>query len=192
MVIILCDPLDMFLYALDGGGRSWNLLFSREFNDWEMGRFYSFFEHVSARIPRGESDDVLIWQLSCSGIFDVCSFYNYLLKDPSVSFPWQSIWCIKVPERVSFFLWTVARGGILTIDNLVKKNLPLVNWCCLCRYDEETVDHFLLDCKFARALWSEVLCWGSVSDAEYSCLSSFCLEKFSSNIWNMYKRVLCG
>ena len=60
MVIILCDPLDMFLYALDGGGRSWNLLFSREFNDWEMGRFYSFFEHVSARIPRGESDDVLI------------------------------------------------------------------------------------------------------------------------------------
>ena len=160
MVIILCDPLDMFLYALDGGGRSWNLLFSREFNDWEMGRFYSFFEHVSARIPRGESDDVLIWQLSCSGIFDVCSFYNYLLKAPSISFPWQSIWCIKVPKRVSFFLWTAARGGILTIDNLVKKNLPLVNWCCLCRYDEETVDHFLLYCKFARALWSEVLCLG--------------------------------
>ena len=160
MVIILCDPLDMFLYALDGGGRSWNLLFSREFNDWEMGRFYSFFEHVSARIPRGESDDVLIWQLSCSGIFDVCSFYNYLLKDPSISFPWQSIWCIKVPKRVSFFLWIAARGGILTIDNLVKKNLPLVNWCCLCRYDEETVDHFLLYCKFARALWSEVLCLG--------------------------------
>ena len=24
------------------------------------------------------------------------------------------------------------RGGILTIDNLVKKNFPLVNWCCLC------------------------------------------------------------
>ena len=103
---------------------------------------------------------LFVWQLSCSGIFDVCSFYNYLLKAPSVSFPWQSIWCIKVPKRVSFFLWTAARGGILTIDNLVKKNLPLVNWCCLCRYDEETVDHFLLYCKFARALWSEVLCLG--------------------------------
>ena len=58
---------------------------------------------------------------------------------------------------VSFFLWTAARSVILTIDNLVKKNLPLVNWCCLCRCDEETVDHFLIHCKFAYALWNEVL-----------------------------------
>ena len=35
------------------------------------------------------------------------------------------------------------RGGILTIGNLVKNNLPLVNWCCLCRCEEETVDHFI-------------------------------------------------
>ena len=43
----------LILYAPDGGGRSWNLLFLREFNDWETRRFYSFFEHVSARIPGG-------------------------------------------------------------------------------------------------------------------------------------------
>ena len=54
---------------------------------------------------------------------------------------------------MSFFLWIVARGGILTIDNLVKKNLSLVNWCCLCWCDEETVDHLLLYCKFSH-------CWG--------------------------------
>ena len=30
---------DLILYALDGGGRSWNLLFRREFNDWETGNF---------------------------------------------------------------------------------------------------------------------------------------------------------
>ena len=51
---------DLILYALDGGSRSWNLLFHREFNDWEMGRFFSFFEHVSTKIPRGVGDDVMI------------------------------------------------------------------------------------------------------------------------------------
>ena len=61
---------------------------------------------------------------------------------------------------MSFFLWIAVRDGILTIDNLVKKNLSLVNWCCLCWCDEETVDHLLLYCKFAHALWSEVLCLG--------------------------------
>ena len=101
-------------------------------------------------------DDTMVWQLNRSGVFNVHSFYKSLLKALSVFFPWQCIWSVKVPRRVSFFLWTAARGGILTIDNLVKKNLPLVNWCCLCRCDEETVDHLLLRCKFAHALWSEV------------------------------------
>ena len=126
-----------------------------------------------------------------SGVFDVRSFYSALLKAPSVSFPWQSIWCVKVPRRVSFFLWTAARGGILTIDNLVKKTLPLVNWCCLCKCDEETVDHLLLHCKFASALWSEVLIMFGVqwvmSDTIVSLLFAWrnWLGTHSSKVWNM-------
>ena len=34
---------DLILYAPNGRGRSWNLLFRRAFNDKETGRFYSFF-----------------------------------------------------------------------------------------------------------------------------------------------------
>ena len=113
---------DMLIFAPDEGGRSWNFHFRRNFNEWELRRFYSFYGHVYARIPSGEGEDILIWQLNCNGVFDVRSFYIALLKAPFVSFPWQSIWCIKVPKRVSFFLWTAARGGILTIDNLVKKD----------------------------------------------------------------------
>ena len=181
----------MVIFAPNGGGRSWNFLFRCNFNEWELWRFYSFYEHVSARIPSGEGEDILIWQLNRSGVFDVQSFYIALLKTLSVSFPWQSIWCVKVPKRVSFFLWTAARGGILTIDNLVKKNLPLVNWCCLCRFDEETVDHLLLHCKFAYALWSEVLIMFGVQwvmpDTIVSPLFAWrnWLGTYSSNVWNM-------
>ena len=99
----------------------------------------------------------MIWQLNRSGAFNVHSFYTSLLAAPLVSFPWKSIWYVKVPKRMAFFLWTDARGGLLTIDNHVNKKLPLVNWCCLCRCEEETVDHLLIHCKYAYTLWSEVL-----------------------------------
>ena len=34
---------DTVVIAPDGGDRSWNLLFRREFQDWEMARFYAYF-----------------------------------------------------------------------------------------------------------------------------------------------------
>ena len=74
-------------------------------------------------------------------------FFNKLL--------WECIWCAKVPKWVSFFLWTAAGDGILTIDNLVKRGKSLVNRCCLCCCDGESMDHLLLDCKFSHALWCE-------------------------------------
>ena len=52
---------DMVIFAPNGGGRSWTFLFRHNFNEWELRRFYSFYEHVSARIPSGEGEDILIW-----------------------------------------------------------------------------------------------------------------------------------
>ena len=112
--------------------------------------------YILSKLLRG-GVDTMIWQLNRSGAFDVHSFYTSLLAAPLVSFPWKSIWYVKVPKRMAFFLWTDARGGLLTIDNHVNKKLPLVNWCCLCRCEEETVDHLLIHCKYAYTLWSEVL-----------------------------------
>ena len=66
-------------------------------------------------------DDHVVWRLTTSGLFDVCSFYKLLSGPNTDEFPWESIWCAKVPKRVSFFLWTTANDGILTIDNLVKR-----------------------------------------------------------------------
>ena len=92
---------------------------------------------------------------------------------------------------VSFFLWTVARGSILTIDNLVLRRLPLVNWCCMCWCDEETMDYLLLHCKFAYALWSEGFFIFGIQWVMPKTVASLLfgwwkwLEKHSSNIWNM-------
>lgn len=38
----------------------------------------TFFELLYSNMPSGEGDDNLSWQLTRTGIFDVCSYYNFL------------------------------------------------------------------------------------------------------------------
>ena len=147
---------ELVTIALEGGSRSWNIQFHRAFHDWELERVFTFFEHIYSKMLRVEGVDKLLWKLTLNGVFDVRSFYNSLSNPHTIPFPWKCIWSVKVPKRVSYFLWTTARDSILTIDNLVKRNLPLVKRCSLSCCNGETVDHLLLDCKFSHALWREV------------------------------------
>ena len=51
---------------------------------------------------------------------DVSYFYKTLTCNENLIFPWKSIWWIKAPLRVAFFIWTVVLGKVLTLDNLRK------------------------------------------------------------------------
>ena len=55
-------------------------------------------------------------------------------------------------KSVLFYLDDGVRE-ILTIDNLRKRNLIVINRCCLRKSDGETIDCLLLHCEIARSLW---------------------------------------
>ena len=84
------------------------------------------------------------------------SFYD-ALRGLVLRFPLVKYWCVKAPRRVSFFVWIVAWGKILTCDNLVKKGNKLVGWCCMCLSCGETMVLLLLHCNVAFELWSLVI-----------------------------------
>ena len=94
------------------------------------------------------------------------------------------------PCGVSFFLWSAAWGMILTIDNLNKRELLLVNWCCLCQCNGETMNHLLTHCE-AHALWSKLFMIFGIHWVLPDKVASLLLGwrnwfgKRSSNVWNL-------
>ena len=134
------------------GTTQWNIQFTRLIHDWEVEVLALFYRCLYACKMRGVGEVKLLWLPSHKGIFEVKSFYQAISSSGSSSFPWKSIWRSKAPPRVAFFAWTAAHGKILTLDNLRRRGMVVVNTCWLCESDEEPVDHLLLHCGAARVL----------------------------------------
>jgi len=102
---------------------------------------FSFLEFIQSRIRRGVGSDTSHWCLNENGKFDTRSYYNNIWGASASNFPWKGVWKVKIPKRVAIFVWTAVHGQILTLDNLMLRKRILVNRCCMCHRNEETVDH---------------------------------------------------
>jgi hypothetical protein len=75
-----------------------------------------------------------------------------LIRKNGPSFLWKSIWPVKAPTMVAFFVWSAALGKILTYDNLRKRNVVVIEWYCIYKKNRESIDHLLLHCEVTHDL----------------------------------------
>ncbi|XP_042976492.1 uncharacterized protein LOC122307595 isoform X2 [Carya illinoinensis] len=68
----------------------------------------------------------------------------------------------NISRNLNFFTriftqFFAAQGKILTIDNLRKRGMVVMEWCYLCKKSRESIDHLLLHCEVAGELWAGIL-----------------------------------
>ena len=68
------------------------------------------FTHTLESLSPIEGGDKMRRGLGLKGDFDIKSFYGALRGSSTITFPWKSIWGVKAPCCVSFFVWTTAWG----------------------------------------------------------------------------------
>jgi hypothetical protein len=99
--------------------------------DWEVEVISRFFELLYSQKVRYGGEDKICWIPSKRKSFEVKFHYQILSTLVQSTFPWKSIWKVKVPPRVAFFVWTETLEKILTLDNLRKRHIIVMEWCCM-------------------------------------------------------------
>uniref|UniRef100_A0A2N9J333 Reverse transcriptase zinc-binding domain-containing protein n=1 Tax=Fagus sylvatica TaxID=28930 RepID=A0A2N9J333_FAGSY len=104
-------------------------------------------------MPKGHGEDRMCWRGHSKDGFQVKSYYNLLFPSAGHLGPWKQIWKTGAPPRVAFFVWAAALGRILTTDNLRRRHVIVLDWCCMCKESGESISHLLMHCSAAREVW---------------------------------------
>jgi hypothetical protein len=103
-------------------------------------------------------EDAHAWRLSISSQYSAKSAYEAFFIGSTTFRPWERIWKTWAPKTCRFFMWLATHNKCWTTDKLARRGLPHPTRCPHCDQEEETINHLLVLCVFAREFWF-VLLW---------------------------------
>lgn len=106
-------------------------------------------------IPLVDMQDSRYWYFEDSGHFTVKSCYRWIqgeMDDTNQKF-WKILWSLKLPCKVTNFLWRVNKGVLPTLYALAGKVVIVNDRCPWCHNALETDVHVLFTCEFAKTVW---------------------------------------
>jgi hypothetical protein len=69
----------------------------------------------------------------------------------------ERVWRIWASNKCRFFIWLVEHNRCWTSDKLAKRGMDHPERCPLCDQQDETINHLLASCVFARQVWTGLL-----------------------------------
>ncbi|KAM0920754.1 hypothetical protein ACQ4PT_007317 [Festuca glaucescens] len=105
-------------------------------------------------------DDVLdsfSWKFSVSGTYSTRPTYLACFAGRTSLHAAKEVWGSFDPLKHQFFGWLAIQRRCWTSDRLQRRGLPNPSLCPLCHLAAEDIDHLLLQCPYARAVWFNLL-----------------------------------
>ncbi|GJN37197.1 hypothetical protein PR202_gb26125 [Eleusine coracana subsp. coracana] len=116
----------------------------------ELREFFALWDIIQDVVLQPEAEDRHYWRLCSSGKYSAKSAYLHLFSGATQFGPWERTWQTWAPSKCKFFLWLVAHDRCWTADRLARRGLEHPEKCVLCDQEQETINHLLIACPFAR------------------------------------------
>uniref|UniRef100_A0A803PH14 Reverse transcriptase zinc-binding domain-containing protein n=1 Tax=Cannabis sativa TaxID=3483 RepID=A0A803PH14_CANSA len=108
--------------------------------------------------------DSLNWSLDLSGLYSVKSVYKllqqlngeYRLDTSAEDRFWRKLWQLKTPPKMKNLVWRAAKGCLPSMTQLQSKRVNVNHICPVYTVAPETIEHSLLSCPVAAAVWDRV------------------------------------
>ncbi|XP_010489824.1 PREDICTED: uncharacterized protein LOC104767503 [Camelina sativa] len=116
--------------------------------------------------PVRDHKDYHVWKHNKSGEYSVKSGYwlaslsinSQALKDveaqPSLNGLKAEVWSIQTAPKIKIFLWKVLSGALPVANLLRRRGIEGDELCRVCGEAEETINHILFTCTYARQIWA--------------------------------------
>ena len=124
----------------------------------EMANFITLWDLVQS-VQLTEEPDTIRWKWTSHGDYSAKTAYNIQFAGSHSQFQGSTIWKAEAEGKHKFFAWLLVQSKLLTADNLSKRQWPCDPMCSLCSQEQETADHLILHCCFAKEVWHLMARW---------------------------------
>lgn len=122
-----------------------------------LSEYFKIWDLIQGVQLHPQVPDMHIWLPTSSGEYSAKSAYKWFLAGSTLFELTERIWKSWAPPRCKLFVWLTSLNRCWTADTLARRGLDHQESCPLCDQQEETVQHILVSCVFARDIWFQVL-----------------------------------